>query len=86
MLDNQNLNDLASKLADVIPDGIKTLKQDIEQNIRAVLESNLRQMNLVSREEFDVQTALLERTQQKLVQLEQQLEELKSQQEPDSQA
>jgi len=76
MIDIQNLNGLADKLTSVIPDSVKTLKDDVNSNIRATLESGLQQMNLVSREEFDVQTALLERTQLKLQQLEEQLAEL----------
>jgi len=70
MIDNQALNELADKLSSAIPDSVKTLKSDIDSNIKAVLESSLRQMNIVSREEFDVQTALLERTLNKLNKLE----------------
>ena len=76
MIDIQSLNSLADKLTSVIPDGVKTLKEDVDSNIRATLESGLQQMKLVSREEFDVQSALLERTQLKLQQLEEQLAEL----------
>lgn len=76
MLDANTINDIADKLSGVIPDSVKTLKSDIDNNLRAVLESSLQQMNLVSREEFDIQTALLARTQKKLQQLEKQLEEL----------
>ena len=76
MIDTKSINQLVDKLSAAIPDSVKTVKSDIDSNIRAVLESSLRQMNLVSREEFDVQTALLERTREKLQQLEQQLDEL----------
>jgi len=76
MIDSQSINDLADKLTSALPDSVKTLKADVETNIKAVLESSLNQMNLVSREEFDVQTALLERTQAKLQELEKQLDEL----------
>jgi len=76
MIDPQSINNFAEKLSQVLPDGIKTLKGDLDNNIKAALESGLQQMNLVSREEFDVQTALLERTQLKLQQLEEQLAEL----------
>lgn len=78
MIDNHNLNELADKLSSVIPDSIRTLKADVDNNIKAVLESSLRQMNLVSREEFDVQTALLDRTANKLEQLEQQIKNLEN--------
>jgi len=76
MIDPQSINNFAEKLSQVLPDGIKTLKGDLDNNIKAALESGLQQMNLVSREEFDVQTALLERTQLKLQHLEEQLAEL----------
>lgn len=76
MIDTQSINKFTEKLSEVLPDGIKTLKGDIDSNLKALLESSLVQMNLVSREEFDVQTALLERTQLKLQQLEAQLAEL----------
>jgi len=79
MIDIQSLNGLADKLTSVIPDSVKALKEDADNNIKAALESALRQMNLVSREEFDVQSALLERTQLKLQQLEEQLAELEKQ-------
>jgi len=77
MINNQNLNDLVDKLSAALPDGIKTLQEDAKNNIRAVLESSLRQMNLVSREEFDVQSALLARTLEKLNELEKQVDKLK---------
>lgn len=76
MIDNRSIDELVSKLSDVLPDSLKTLKSDLDNNLRAVIESSFRKMNLVSREEFDVQTALLERTQLKLKQLEQQLDAL----------
>lgn len=76
MIDNQALNELADKLAAVMPESLKTLKSDVKNNIKTTLESSLRQMNLVSREEFDVQAALLARTLEQLKALEKQVEEL----------
>ena len=76
MIDTDHLNQLADKLSAVIPQNVKTLKADIDKNIKAILETSLQNMNLVSREEFDVQSALLARTQAKLKQLEQQVEAL----------
>ncbi|VAW56054.1 hypothetical protein MNBD_GAMMA07-564, partial [hydrothermal vent metagenome] len=60
----------------VMPESLKTLKSDVKNNIKTTLESSLRQMNLVSREEFDVQAALLARTLEQLKALEKQVEEL----------
>lgn len=76
MIDNQSINELADKLSSVLPESLKTLKTDVDSNIKAILESSLRKMNLVSREEFDVQTALLQRTLSKLNDLEQQVKDL----------
>ena len=76
MIDNRTLDELAEKLSAVLPDGIKVMKRDIESNFRAVLESTFSKMNLVSREEFEVQAALLKRTQDKLKKLEHAVEEL----------
>jgi len=77
MITNENLNNLAEKLSTVLPENFQTLKSDVTSNFKAILESSLRQMNLVSREEFDVQSALLTRTLDKLKELEKQVEQLK---------
>jgi len=77
MINNQNINDLADKLSSILPENLSTLKSDVTNNIKAILEANLRQMNLVSREEFDVQSALLARTLERLNELEKQLDDLK---------
>lgn len=77
MITNENLHNLAEKLTSVLPENFQTLKSDVTSNFKAILESSLRQMNLVSREEFDVQSALLTRTLEKLKELEKQVEQLK---------
>ena len=73
MIDNRTLDQLTERISAALPEGIKLLKQDAEKNIRAILEHTFSEMNLISREEFDVQTALLERTRTKLKQLEEQV-------------
>jgi BMFP domain-containing protein YqiC len=60
------LDDLARRLAAGLPDSLHQAKSDIERNFRAVLESGLARLDLVSREEFDAQTALLRRTRERL--------------------
>ncbi|HGX93433.1 MAG TPA: accessory factor UbiK family protein [Candidatus Tenderia sp.] len=69
MMDPKILDDLAKKLADSVPGGLKDLQSDMEKNFHAVLQSAFNRMNLVTREEFEVQTALLERTRTKLDEL-----------------
>ncbi|MCB1759238.1 MAG: accessory factor UbiK family protein [Gammaproteobacteria bacterium] len=73
MIDPKLLDDLAKRLAAGVPGGIQSLQQDLQKNFRAVLEAGLRKLDLVTREEFDVQRAVLARTRDKLEQLEQQL-------------
>lgn len=72
------LDSLAKRLSSLIPEPLHATQQDLESNLRAGLESGLRKMNLVTREEFDVQTAVLLRTREKLEQLEQRVVELEA--------
>lgn len=76
MFDPGQLDDLAKRLAGVLPEGLKQVREDLEKNFRAILQSAFSQMNLVSREEFEVQAALLKRTREKLDALEKQVREL----------
>ena len=64
------IDDLAKKLAGFMPSSLQNLRSDIEKNMKSNLESGLRKMNLVSREEFDIQRAVLLRTREKLEALE----------------
>ncbi|MBC7984133.1 MAG: accessory factor UbiK family protein [Candidatus Obscuribacterales bacterium] len=66
----QSLDDLAKRLASALPEGISHLRSDIEKNFRAVLQSGLTRLDLVTRQEFDVQAGVLKRTREKLEQLE----------------
>ena len=72
------IDDLAKKLAGFMPTSLQNLQTDIEKNIRSGLESGLRQMNLVSREEFEIQSAVLLRTREKLEALEKLVAKLES--------
>jgi len=79
MLDPKHLEDLTQRLSGLIPQGVKNMQTDIEQNIRAVLQSAFAKMDLVTREEFDVQSAVLARTRAKLEALEKQVSALEQQ-------
>jgi hypothetical protein len=74
----QPLQDLAQKLAGAVPPGFGAVRADLEKNFRALLETGLARMNLVTREEFDAQCAVLERTRAQLAVLEAQLAALES--------
>jgi BMFP domain-containing protein YqiC len=79
MIDPKQLDDLAQKLAGSLPSGLQVLKQDVERNLRAGLEAALARLDLVTREEFDVQSAVLARTREKLHALEAKVAELEKQ-------
>ncbi len=73
---NESLEQLSKRISSLIPSNIKHMQDDIEHNIHSLLQTSLVKMNLVSREEFDVQAAVLQRTREKLEKLEQQLAQL----------
>ncbi len=78
-MDKQFIDDLANRLANAVPPGVKSLQDDLERNFRGLLQSGFAKLDLVTREEFDVQTRVLERTRQKLTALEQELQSLQQQ-------
>ncbi|MDH3419301.1 MAG: accessory factor UbiK family protein [Gammaproteobacteria bacterium] len=71
-----SLDDLASELADAVPRNLKAIGEDLERNFKSLLQGGLGRMDLVTREEFDLQVAVLERTREKLDALEARLAEL----------
>ena len=74
MSDN-SLEDLARKLAEAVPEGLRSVRRDLEDNFRSVLKAGLGKLELVTREEFEVQESVLARTREKLEALEKRLEE-----------
>ena len=74
----KQLDDLASKIASNLPNTDPGVSEDFRKNVRALLESAFKDMNLVTREEFDVQVALLERTRARLEAIQKKLEQLDS--------
>lgn len=75
MADN-SIDRLAGLLAESLPEGLRAMRADLEQNFRAVLKSGIERLDLVTREEFEVQEAVLERTREKLEALEARLASL----------
>ena len=78
MMDPKVIDDLARRLSRAVPSGLREAQQDIEKNFRTVLQNTLAKMDLVTREEFDVQTRLLARTREKLEALEKAMAELEA--------
>lgn len=71
---NRNaIDELAAKLADAVPGGLNELREEVETNFRALLGSGLDKLDLVTREEFEIQRKVLERTRAKLDRLEAEL-------------
>jgi len=77
-LNSTSLDDLARRLADAVPESVRSFGRDLESNFKAVLQAQLSKLDLVSRQEFDVQAALLARTQAMLTALEARLKELET--------
>ncbi len=71
-----NLDDLAGRLAEAVPQNLKAIGEDLEHNFKSLLQSGLAKLDLVTRDEFDVHVAVLARTREKLEALEARLREL----------
>jgi len=76
MIDLKAIDDLARRLNDLVPPGLEGARVDLEKNFRAALQAGLGKLDLVTREEFEVQKAVLRRTREKLDALERQLDAL----------
>ena len=72
-LDPKTLDDLARRLSESLPPGLAALRDDLERNFRAVLQSALARLDLVTRQEFDVQAGVLRRTRERLEELDRRL-------------
>jgi BMFP domain-containing protein YqiC len=77
-MDSNSLDDLARRLADSVPESVRAFGRDLEGNFKAVLQAQLSKLDLVTRQDFDVQAAMLERTQGRLNALEARLKEIEA--------
>jgi ubiquinone biosynthesis accessory factor UbiK len=77
-ISSSGLDELARRLADSVPESVRAFGRDLEGNFKAVLQAQLSKLDLVSRQEFDVQAAILERTQAKLTAMEARLKEIEA--------
>ena len=75
-MDSPRIDEIARRLLESVPPRVRALQQDLESNFRAVLRSSLTKLDLVSRDEFDAQVRVLERTRARLEQLEKQVAEM----------
>lgn len=73
------VNRLSEQLSQILPPGVKALREDFEENVKSVLREAFTRMDLVTREEFEIQAALLSKTRIKLEALEAKLKGLETQ-------
>jgi len=71
MIDLNQLADLARRLSDLVPPGLRQSREELQSTFKSALQAGLSKLDLVTREEFDVQRAVLLRTREKLDALEQ---------------
>ena len=76
MFDPKSIDSIADRIANSIPPGLNNFKDDMEKNVHALLQSALSKLDLVSREEFEVQKAVLAKTRLRLEELEKRVDEL----------
>ncbi|HZH43207.1 MAG TPA: accessory factor UbiK family protein [Lysobacter sp.] len=79
MIDLTQLDELARRLSALVPPGLREGREQLQENFRSVLQSGLAKLDLVTREEFDVQRAVLLRTREKLDALQRTVAELEAQ-------
>jgi len=78
VIDLSHIDDLARRLSGLVPPGLRESREELQENFKAVLQSGLAKLDLVTREEFDVQRAVLLRTREKLEQLQRQVVDLET--------
>jgi ubiquinone biosynthesis accessory factor UbiK len=78
VMDGPRIDEIARRLLESVPPGLRALQQDLESNFRAVLRASLSRLDLVSRDEFDAQMRVLERTRARLEELERRVAEMQS--------
>ncbi|MCH8059445.1 MAG: accessory factor UbiK family protein [Proteobacteria bacterium] len=79
-MNDNSFEDLVKKLAGAVPEGLRSMRRDLEENFRSVLQTGLGKLDLVTREEFEVQEAVLARTREKLEALEERLKDYEKKQ------
>jgi ubiquinone biosynthesis accessory factor UbiK len=77
-MSNFRIDDLARRLFESVPPALRSVQHDLESNFRVVLRSSLAKLDLVTRDEFDVQMKVLERTRARLEALEERLKSLEA--------
>ena len=76
MINAKKIEEIAKQVTDSIPPGLKSMANDLEDKTKTVLQRKLSQLDVVTREEFDVQTQVLIKTRSKLAAMEATIAEL----------
>jgi len=79
MIDFEKLDELARRLSSLVPPSLREGREEMQENFKAVLQSGLTKLDLVTREEFEVQRAVLLRTREKLEELQRTVADLEAQ-------
>ena len=80
-MDPKFIDDLSKRLYKSLPDNLKNLQDDLKQNFSSVLEGGLNKLNLVTREEFEVQKLVLAKCRKQIAELKAELSEMTSEEE-----
>ena len=75
-IDPKNIDDLANKIKGVLPESLKSSKEEMQKTLKSGAEGVFQKLDLVSREEYDIQVSLLQKCQKKIDELEAKLSEL----------
>ncbi|MGB1199840.1 MAG: ubiquinone biosynthesis accessory factor UbiK [Thalassotalea sp.] len=78
MINSKKIEEIAKQVTDAIPPGLKSLANDFEDKTKTVIQRKLTELDVISREEFDVQTQVLLKTREKLAILEAKIAELEA--------
>ncbi len=78
MIDIAHIDDLARRLSSLVPPGVREGREELQQSFKSMLQAGLGRLDLVTREEFDVQRAVLARTREKLESLQAQVAEMEA--------
>ncbi len=76
MIDVRSIDELARRLSELVPPGAREARAELADAFRDTLRAGLRKLDLVTREEFDVQRSVLLRTREKVEELEQRVAQL----------
>ena len=76
-IDPKNIDDIANKIKGIMPESLKSSKEEMQKTLRSGAEGVFQKLDLVSREEYDVQVSLLKKCQERIIELEAKIADLK---------